>query len=85
MAMSVDSQNNVLLHRLMLEHPRGLSTLDIIKNEGIIRPAARVFDLRAKGFPIRSERVAVLDERGKEVSHYSVYTLEVASHADTAG
>lgn len=72
MALDKASQKAVLLNHMK---SRSISTLDAIKLYGIVRPAARIADLRDDGHYIRTERVPVLDEKGKEVSHYARYHL----------
>lgn len=68
------SQKAVILQHLK-SHGGGISTLDAIKLYGIIRPAARIADLRDDGHLIRTERVPVLDDDGREISHYAQYHL----------
>ena len=72
MALDKASQKAVLLNHMKT---RAISTLDAIKLYGIVRPAARIADLREDGHIITTERVQVLDEKGKEISHYARYRL----------
>ena len=74
MALDKATQKAVLFQH-MKHHAGGISTLEAIKLYGIVRPAARIADLRDDGHIIRTERVPVLDDDGKEISHYAQYHL----------
>lgn len=71
--MEREKQTALILHHLKTYG--GLTSLEAVRNYGIMRLAARIADLRDSGIGIRSERVAVLDERGKEVGHFARYHL----------
>ena len=71
--MEREKQTAVILNHL--RQYGGLTALEAVRNYGIMRLAARIADLRDSGIGIRSERVAVLDERGKEVGHFARYHL----------
>lgn len=71
--MEREKQTAVVLNHL--KYRGGLTAIEAVKIYGIMRLAARIADLRDSGIGIRSERVAVLDERGKEVGHFARYHL----------
>lgn len=65
------SQNDKLLAAL----GRGpMTALDIYRELGIMRASARVYDLRAAGFDVRSRNVAVRNRDG-ESCHVAEYSL----------
>ena len=52
------------------KHPRGLTPLDGLRWLGTFRLAARIYELRSQGHPIRTERVPL--SGGGKVARYSL-------------
>ena len=67
------TQNEAVL-QYMREHPQGISSKDAWLM-GIGRLAARISDLRDKGYTISSEPVRYRNKEGKSIA-YAVYKLE---------
>jgi hypothetical protein len=63
--MDVNSQNSIILSHLL--GGGSLTSLDALHLCGCLRLSARIYDLRAMGHNIESERVCV---NGKYVSRY---------------
>lgn len=64
-------QNRKLLDALSL---RPMTALDCLRELGIARAAARVFDLRQAGFDIESKEIVVRNRDGSEC-HVAQYRL----------
>lgn len=58
-----------------LQDVGSISPLDAIEQYGIMRLAARISNLRDKGYPIKS-KMATGVNRYKEKVHYKIYYLE---------
>lgn len=52
----------------------GITQLEAIRDLGVMRLASRIADLKKKGYPIRTETVAVQNRFGG-ASHVSRYSL----------
>lgn len=64
-------QNDTLLAALRI---KPMTAGDIWSELGIARASARVFDLRAEGWDIRSEQITVRNRNG-DTCHVALYTL----------
>lgn len=53
-----------------------ITALEALRDLGIMRLGARIFELRAEGYPIRSDMVDVKNRFG-ELTKIARYTLEV--------
>lgn len=58
-----------------MEQFGSITQLEAIRDLGIMRLGARVFDLRAAGYPIKREMETAKNRYGKPVT-YARYTLE---------
>jgi hypothetical protein len=67
-----ESQCNKIISHIK-EHG-SITSLDAIKNYGILRLASRVNDLKRRGFPIEATMVTG-ENRDGETVRYAVYTL----------
>lgn len=68
MVSEYQTQNELVLEMLQARGERGLTTLEAIPEIGSTRLAARVHDLREKGYDIRCDRIRTA--RGKRVGRY---------------
>ena len=68
----MSSQESLILQHLKT---KPLTALDALFDYGCFRLAARVFDLRAKGYRIESREVRSIDRHGVE-KRYSQYYLD---------
>ena len=62
---------------LLRERPEGITPLDALYDVGCMRLAARIYDLRAKGHPIKDETVEVTARNGRK-AHVKRYRLVLA-------
>jgi len=69
----VESQNKRILKHL--ESGRGVTSLEALGMFGTLRLAARIADLRAKGYPIRADMVHVGNKK-KKVARYVLDLVE---------
>jgi hypothetical protein len=71
--MEREKQTAVVLNHL--KYRGGLTAIEAVKIYGIMRLAARIADLRDSGINIRTERVSITNDKGKEVMHFARYHL----------
>lgn len=64
--MNKDSQLSWVIKRL--KSGRTLTSLDALKENGIMRLAARIFELREKGLSVRSKTIKL--SNGKQITEY---------------
>ena len=67
------SQNEIILHHLT--EKGGITAAEAQSRYGIYRLAARIGELRKKGYPIRNDMVSTNNRSGKKVT-FALYTLE---------
>lgn len=73
MSGRAETQKRLIAERLMQKG--SITAMEALECCGSMRLAARISDLKDDGYDIWTERVSVLDERGKETSHYAKYHL----------
>ena len=70
--MTINKQEQLLLDHM--EQKGSISTLEAIRLYNIVRPGARISDLRSKGFNIKTELVYRKRRDGRQ-THFAVYSL----------
>lgn len=76
MKRTLDTSRQAQIHRLisaLREKPR--STVDLQRDENIMRPAARVKDAKNRGYEIITTLTKVLDDYGRPHGRVAVYSL----------
>ena len=81
---NTEAQRTRLLDALMQAQGRGVSTVEARHELNIMQPAARVIELKDRGYFIKTVRAAVYDEHGRRHTGVARYVLtgmpEVAAH-----
>ena len=72
MAKGYTQCDKILKH--MKTHKKGITTAQAYERYGCMRLSGRIFDLRRKGYSIKSEKIAVRDRDG-ETKYVAQYTL----------
>lgn len=63
-------------HRLLIRLQQGpADTLLLRREENILMPAARVKELKERGYKICSQRITLIDEYGREHRGIALYSL----------
>jgi len=69
---SINAQNARFIQRLRLG---SIDTFSAMRELNICRPGARICDLRAAGYKIITQRIALTDEWGRTHGGIALYTL----------
>lgn len=78
---SVSSQRARILERLK----RGsVTTLELIEEENVLRPGARIAELRTDGHPIKTHLMDVIDPWGRKHGRCALYYLSSNGSAEVA-
>ncbi|EZH79563.1 hypothetical protein AU05_17240 [Ectopseudomonas composti] len=72
---STSAQRARLLARLQQE---AVDTFTAIRELNIVRPGARIAELRAAGHPIKTQRITMADDQGREHRGIARYYLGTA-------
>ncbi|CAO1664365.1 helix-turn-helix domain-containing protein [Halomonas sp. NYA30] len=76
------SQRNRILARLK-QGP--VTTLELIQDDNILRPGARICELREKGHDIRTHLQDVIDPWGRKHSRVALYYLPTGGNVAKGG
>lgn len=72
--------------RIMARLKRGpVTTLELIQDENILRPGARICELREKGHDIRTHLQDVIDPWGRQHSRVALYYLPTGANSTKGG
>ena len=74
MSKSDHATQNKKVLRYLETHKRGITSMDAFTKFGITRLAARVHELREKGYQIKTSLIQTTNEDGNNV-RYARYTL----------
>ncbi|MGE6780679.1 helix-turn-helix domain-containing protein [Vreelandella titanicae] len=76
------SQRTRILARLKLGP---VTTLELIQDENILRPGARICELRERGHDIRTHLQDVIDPWGRQHSRVALYYLPTGANSAKGG
>ena len=72
--------------RVLARLKRGpVTTLELIQDENILRPGARICELRDKGHDIRTHLQDVIDPWGRKHSRVALYYLPTGANGTKGG
>ncbi|NVF13754.1 helix-turn-helix domain-containing protein [Vreelandella maris] len=72
--------------RILARLKRGpVTTLELILDENILRPGARICELREKGHDIRTHLQDVIDPWGRKHSRVALYYLPTGANSTKGG